>query len=95
MIQRRHLIALCAVAAVALSLGTASGAELRGRMTLAGGQPAANEAIMLKDKEIGRTDGAGAYLLNLPAGKHTLVVKGQSIDVQVSPNGSRQDVRLK
>ena len=95
MIQRRHFIALCAAAGVALTLGTAWGAELRGRMTLASGQPAANEAIKLKDKEIGRTDAAGAYLLTLPAGKHTLVVKGQSFDVQVSPNGSRQDVRLK
>ncbi len=95
MTQRLHLIALCAVAGIALTLGPASAAELRGRVTLAGGQPAANEAIKLNDKEIGRTDGAGAYLLNLPAGKHTLVVKGQSIDVQVSPNGSRQDVRLK
>jgi len=95
MFQRRHFTALCAAAGVALTLGTAWGAELRGRMTLASGQPAANEAIQLKDKEIGRTDGAGAYLLNLPAGKHTLTVKGQSVDVQVSPNGSRQDVRLK
>jgi len=95
MFQRRHFTALCAAAGVALTLGTAWGAELRGRMTLASGQPAANEAITLKDKEIGRTDASGAYLLTLPAGKHTLVVKGQSIDVQVSPNGSRQDVRLK
>ena len=95
MIQHRHLVTLGAAACVALSLGTAWGAELRGRMTLASGQPAANEAIQLKDKEIGRTDASGAYLLTLPAGKHTLVVKGQSIDVQVSPNGSRQDVRLK
>ena len=95
MIHRRHLIALCAAAGVVLSLGTAGAAELRGRVTLPGGQPAANETIKLNDKEIGRTDGSGAYLLTLPAGKHTLVVKGQSIDVQVSPNGSRQDVRLK
>ncbi|PYN15210.1 MAG: hypothetical protein DME05_12665 [Candidatus Rokuibacteriota bacterium] len=95
MIQHRHLVTLGAAACVALSLGTAWGAELRGRMTLASGQPAANEAIQLKDKEIGRTDGTGAYLLNLPAGKHTLTVKGQPVDVQVSPNGSRQDVRLK
>jgi len=63
MIQHRHLVTLGAAACVALSLGTAWGAELRGRMTLASGQPAANEAIQLKDKEIGRTDGAGAYLL--------------------------------
>ena len=95
MIQRRLFTTLCAAAGVALALGTVWGAELRGRMTLASGQPAANEAIKLKDKEIGRTDGSGAYLLNLPAGKHTLLVKGQSVDVQVSPNGSRQDVRLK
>jgi len=95
MIQCRHLIAICAAACVVLSLGTAWGAELRGRMTLASGQPAGNEAIKLKDKEIGRTDATGAYMLNLPAGAHTLVVKGQSIAVQVSPNGSRQDVRLK
>ena len=91
---RRHLIVFIA-AGVALSLGTAWGAELRGRVTLPGGQPAANEAIKLNDKEIGRTDGAGAYLLNLPAGQHTLTVKGQPVAVQVSPNGSRQDVRLK
>ena len=91
----RHLIALSAALGVALTLSTAWGAELRGRVTLAGGQPAANEAIKLNDKEIGKTDAAGAYLLNLPAGKHTLTVKGQSVDVQVSPNGSRQDVKLK
>ena len=95
MIQRRYVIALTVAAGLAFALGTAWGAELRGRMTLASGQPAANEMIKLKDKEIGKTDGAGAYLLNLPAGKHTLTVKGQPIDVQVSPNGSRQDVRLK
>ena len=95
MIQRRHLIGLCAVVSISLSLGTAWGAELRGRMTLANGQPAANESIKLNDKEIGRTDASGAYLLSLPAGKHTLSVKGQPIAVQVSPNGSRQDVRLK
>ena len=95
MIQHRTLIALSAAAGIALSLGTVWGAELRGRMTLASGQPAANQAITFKDKEIGKTDGSGAYLLNLPAGKHTLTVKGQPVDVQVSPNGSRQDVRLK
>lgn len=78
-----------------LLLAPAWGAEVRGRITLGSGQPVANEAIKLNDKEIGRSDAAGVYWLNLPAGKHTLTVRGQPVSVQVSPNGSRQDIRLK
>jgi hypothetical protein len=95
LIRGRYLVGLCALGEVLLWLGTASGAELRGRMTLANGRPAANEAIRVNNREIGRTDAAGGYLLNLPAGRHVLTVRGQSIEVQVSPNGNRQDVRLR
>jgi hypothetical protein len=78
-----------------LALPGAWGAELRGRITLANGQPAGNEAIRLNGQEVGRTDGAGVYVLNLSAGAHTLTVRGQPIQVQVSPNGSRRDIQVK
>jgi hypothetical protein len=78
-----------------LLLAPAWGAEVRGRITLANGQPAANEPILLGGTAIGRTDVAGVYWLNLPAGTHVLTVKGQQVSVQVSPNGSRADIKLK
>jgi hypothetical protein len=88
---------LCLLALLGLLLlATGSGAaEVRGRVTLASGQPVANEAIVVERKEVGRTDVAGVYLVNLPPGDHTLVIKGQSVPVWVSPQGSRHDIRLK
>lgn len=50
---------------------------------------------MLKGATVGRTDVAGVYWLNLPAGRHVISVKGQEVSVQVSPNGSRSDIKLK
>lgn len=78
-----------------LLLAPAWGAEVRGRITLANGQPAANEPILRGGTTIGRTDVAGVYWLNLPAGTHVLTVKDQPVSVQVSPNGSRADIKLK
>jgi len=71
------------------------GAEIRGRITLSNGQPAANEPILRGSTPVGRTDVAGAYWLNLPAGTHILTVKGQPISVQVYPNGNRYDIKLR
>ena len=76
-------------------LAPAWGAEVRGRIILANDRPAANEPIMREGTEIGRTDVAGVYWLDLPAGTHTLTVRGQQITIRVSPNGSRQDIKLK
>jgi len=81
--------------ATALALAPAWAADVRGRITLANGQPAANEDILLNGSRVGRTDVAGVYWLNLPAGAHVLTVKGQEVRVQVSPNGSRSDIKLK
>ena len=70
-------------------------ADVRGRITFSDGRPAANERILLGDTPIGKTDVAGVYWLNLPAGTHTLIVRDQQFRIQVSPNGSRSDIRLK
>ena len=80
---------------ISLLVAPAWGADVRGRIMLANGQPAANEPITLGDATVGRTDVAGVYWLNLPAGTHTITVKGQKITIQVSPNGSRHDIKLK
>ena len=50
---------------------------------------------MLGNRAVGRTDVAGVFVLNLPAGAYTLTIKGQAVPVQVLPNGNRHDVRLK
>jgi len=88
-------IGLGALVSVWLLLAPAWGADIRGRITLANGRPVANEPIKLNDREIGRTDVAGVYWLNLPAGRHILTVRGEPVAVHVSPNGSRQDIQLK
>jgi hypothetical protein len=84
-----------ALLGAAMLAPSAWGAEVRGRITLANGQPVANEPIVLAGSMVGRTDVAGVYWLNLPAGTHTIIVKGQSITIQVSPNGGRQDIQLR
>jgi len=88
------LIGLGMFASLGLMILPAWAADLRGRVTLRNGQPVANEPIKLNDREIGRTDVAGVYWLNLPAGTHTLSVRGQPVQVQVSPNGTRRDIQL-
>jgi hypothetical protein len=88
------LIGLGMLVSLGLVTPPAWGADLRGRVTLRNGQPVANEPIKLDGKEIGRTDVAGVYWLNLPAGPHKLSVKGQPVEVNVSPNGSRRDIQL-
>jgi hypothetical protein len=70
-------------------------AEVRGKITLPDGRsPAANEPITMNNREIGRTDGAGIYVLDLPPGNKTFVLRGQSYPVWVSPHGNRQDIQL-
>lgn len=88
-------IALALLVALAILPAAAAAADLRGRVTLADGRPAANEPIMLGSRAIGRTDVAGVFVLSLPAGTHTLTIKGQAVPVQVLPNGNRRDIRLK
>jgi hypothetical protein len=90
----RLVIGLGMLASLGLEIPSAWAADLRGRVTLKNGQPVANEPIKLNDKEVGRTDVAGVYWLKLPAGTHTLTVKGQRVEVRVSPNGTRRDIRL-
>jgi hypothetical protein len=90
----RLLLGLGMLASLALEVPPTWAADLRGRITSKNGQPVANEPIRLNDKEVGRTDVAGVYWLNLPAGTHTLTIKGQRVEVSVSPNGSRRDIRL-
>ena len=80
---------------LALLVGVAGAADLRGRVIQADGRPAANEPITLGGRVVGRTDVAGVYWLSLPAGAHTLTIRGQAVQVQVLPNGNRSDVRLK
>ncbi len=92
--SRSVLFGLVMLAGLGLMILPAWAADLRGRVTLRNGQPVSNEPIKLGDKEIGRTDVAGVYWLNLPAGTHTLSVRGQSVQVQVSPNGTRRDIQL-
>src|SRR5262245_26590675 len=87
------LIGLGLLVDLGLVASPAWAADLRGRVTQQG-KPVANEPIKIGDKEVGRTDVAGVYWLNLPAGTHTLSVKGQAVQVQVSPNGSRRDIQL-
>lgn len=88
-------IAIALLTGLALLPAAAAAADLRGRVTLADGRPAANEPIMLGSRTVGRTDVAGVFVLNLPAGAYTLTIKGQAVPVQVLPNGNRHDVRLK
>ncbi len=88
-------IALGALLSLWFLLTPAWAADVRGRITFPDGRPAANERILLGDTPIGKTDVAGVYWLNLPAGAHTLIVRDQQFGIQVSPNGSRFDIRLK
>ena len=88
-------IALALLTGLALLPAAAAAADLRGRVTLADGRPAANEPITLGRRTVGRTDVAGVFVLSLPAGAYTLTIKGQAVPVQVLPNGNRHDVRLK
>lgn len=88
-------IALALLMGLALLPAPAVAADLRGRVTLADGRPAANEPIMLGNRAVGRTDVAGVFWLSLPAGTYTLTIKGQPVPVRVLPNGNRHDVRLK
>jgi len=89
------VIAVGVLATLGSVIGPASAADLRGRVTTRGGQPVANESIKVGDKEVGRTDVSGVYWLKLPAGTHTLSVKGQRVEVRVSPNGTRRDIQIK
>lgn len=93
-IAASFLIGLGMLVSLGLVAQPARAADLRGRVTQKDGKPVSNEPIKIGDKEVGQTDVAGVYWLNLPAGTHTLSVKGQSIQVQVSPNGSRRDIQL-
>ena len=88
-------IALGALASFWLLLAPAWAADVRGRITFSDGRSAANERILLGNVPIGKTDVAGVYWLNLPAGTYTLIVRDQEFKIQVSPNGSRFDIRLK
>jgi len=88
-------ITLALLIALAVLPASAAAADLRGRVTLADGRPAANEPILLGTRAVGRTDVAGVFWLSLPAGTYTLTIKGQAVPVQVLPNGNRHDVRLK
>jgi hypothetical protein len=88
-------IALALLTGLALLPAVAAAADLRGRVTLADGRPAANEPIMLGNRAVGRTDVAGVFVLSLPAGMYTLTIKGQAVPIQVLPNGNRHDVHLK
>ena len=88
-------IALGALASLWLLLAPAWAADVRGRITFSDGRSAANERILLGNVPIGKTDVAGVYWLNLPAGTYTLIVRDQEFKIQVSPNGSRFDIRLK
>ena len=88
-------IALGALLGFWLLLAPAWAADVRGRITLPDGRPAANERILLGETPIGKTDVAGVYWLDLPAGTHTLTVRNQPVSIQVSPNGSRFDFTVK
>src|SRR5215510_3132645 len=70
------------------------GAEIRGRITKADGQPAANQPIKIKDREVGHTSATGVYSLELSPGKHLINVMGQNVEVSVFRNGNRQDIQL-
>jgi len=94
-VQIIRRLLLTAIPAVLLMPCLAWAAEVRGKVTLADGRPAANEPIALAGREIGRTDVTGVYTLNLPPGTHRLVVKGQEVSVWVSPHGNRQDIQLR
>ena len=93
-LRTRFLIGLGMLVSLGLVIPPAWAADLRGRITSKNGQAVGNEPIKLNDKEVGRTDIAGVYWLNLPPGTHTLTVKGQRVEVSVSPNGTRRDIRL-
>ena len=71
------------------------GAEIRGRISQANGQPATNQPIKIGSREIGRTDATGVYSLDLPPGRHVFNIMGQNVEVSVSPYGNRQDIQLK
>jgi hypothetical protein len=69
-------------------------AELSGKV-YRGATPAANLSITVEGRNTEtRTDGKGEYKLDLPAGNHTLVIRGQRFPVTVSSAGTRQDIRL-
>ncbi|MCP9449462.1 MAG: carboxypeptidase-like regulatory domain-containing protein [Nitrospira sp.] len=69
-------------------------AELAGKV-YRGGIPAANLSITVEGKNVEtRTDGKGEYRFDLPPGNYTLIIRGQRFTVTVSPEGTRQDIRL-
>ena len=83
------------IVGVWLVASPAYGAEIRGRISLPSGQAVANAPIAIGSREIGRTDASGVYSLDLPPGRHVFTVRGQNVEVWVSPHGNRQDVQLK
>jgi len=93
--QSVRRLLLTAIPAVLLMPCLGWAAEVRGKVALADGRPAANEPITFAGREIGRTDVAGVYILNLPPGTHRIVVRGQEVSVWVSPHGNRQDIQLR
>ena len=88
-------VVLAASLTFAVLPGPTWGAEVFGRITLPSGQPAANEPILRGGTPIGKTDVAGVFWLNLPPGPQTLTVKGQQINIAVSPSGTRLNIQLK
>jgi hypothetical protein len=84
------------LAALLLLPAFAQAARVQGQITDAGGAALANTTVSTSDgKQLGKTDASGVYSFEVPPGSYTFVISGQQIPVAVSPQGSRQDIRLK
>jgi hypothetical protein len=90
---RNRFFAMFIVAVVLLARPVAA-APLTGTV-YSQGSPVANLTITVKDTGTTTTTNArGQYHLDLSAGAHTLVVRGQEVKVNVPANGATQDIQL-
>ena len=88
------LVVSIAVVALAMAPAAVSAAELYGQVSHPNGAAVTNQPILLKGKEIGKTDASGAYRLSLPPGQYTLTIAGKNVPVVVPPPGVKQDIKL-
>ncbi len=86
---------LSLLASLATSM-SAWGTEIYGQIFGPDGKPVkANTKIEINGKPAGQTDASGSYLLALPPGKYDMTVGGKPASLEVPPQDTKRDVRLK
>ena len=82
------------ILSLALFAEPVGAAELSGTV-FSKGSPVANLTITVKGTEAKtKTGPKGEYRLDLPAGDHTLIVRGREFPVKVTADQTRHDIQL-